>query len=297
VVAAGYQIGQASILIGSPWPWAAARRNNVRTSLEDIQAVTTLSFVAHQDDDLLFMNPDIVSDVQAGTPTWITYLTAGNLDRGPAGMPYADKRLQGARAAWARGAKVPNPSWTFRLLTVGGRTLASNRLDGTNLNLVFTFINAANGGIGDPVGDLGRLWTDPTFVTQPIDGRSAYNRAQFVAMLRALIAYVGPDFLRVQDPAGDEMGGHVDHANGARFVLEANSADGLAAKRADTYFDYIDAKMPENFNGYWRDEKLAMWNAYKPFDSEVGPTAWDELGSREHRRRIYWPGDRWSPDL
>ncbi|MCE3550360.1 PIG-L family deacetylase [Pseudonocardia sp. RS11V-5] len=259
--------------------------------------MTTLSLVAHQDDDLLFMNPDVVSDVQAGEPTWIMYLTAGNLDPGPAGMPYANKRIQGARAAWERGAQVANPSWTFRLLLVDGRTLPSNRLDGTNLNLVFTFVNAANAAVNDPVGDLGRMWSDPTFTTQPIDGRSSYNHAQFVEMLRGLIAYVGPDFLRVQDPAGEEMGGHVDHANGARLAMEANSLDGVVSHRADTYFDYIDAQMPENFDGYWRNEKQAMWNAYKPFDSEVGPTTWDVLAGREHRRRIYWPGDRWSPDL
>lgn len=254
--------------------------------------MTTLSFVAHQDDDLLFMNPDIVSDVQVREPTWITYLTAGNLAPGPAGMVYADQRIQGARAAWARAAGVTNPTWTFRLLSVGGRTLASNRLD--NVNLVFTFINAAN---GPDNGDLYRMWTDPAFVAQPIDGRSAYTGKQFIAMLRALIDYVQLDFLRVQDPAGEEMNGHIDHAYGGRFALAANSADGVIARRADTYFDYVTAQMPENFWGYWRNEKLAIWNAYKPFDSQVGPSAWDELAGREHRRRIYWPGDRFSEVL
>jgi LmbE family N-acetylglucosaminyl deacetylase len=254
--------------------------------------VTTLSFVAHQDDDLLFMNPDIVSDVQAREPTWITYLTAGNLTPGPAGMAYADQRIQGARAAWARAAKVTNPTWTFRLLSVGGRTLASNRLG--NVNLVFTFINAAN---GPDNGDLYRMWTDPTFAAQPIDGRSAYTGKQFIAMLHALIDYVQPDFLRVEDPAGEEMNGHIDHAYVGRFALAANSTNGVIARRADTYFDYVTAQMPENFSGYWRDEKLAIWNAYKPFDSQVGPTAWDELAGRQHRRRIYWPGDQWSEVL
>jgi LmbE family N-acetylglucosaminyl deacetylase len=116
-------------------------------------------------------------------------------------------------------------------------------------------------------------------------------------MLHALIDYVQPDFLRVQDPAGEEMNGHIDHASGGRFALAANSTNGVIARRADTYFDYVTAQMPENFSGYWRDEKLAIWNAYKPFDSQVGPTAWDELAGREHRRRIYWPGDQWSEVL
>jgi hypothetical protein len=39
-------------------------------------ATTTMSFVAHQDDDLLFMNPDITSDVQAGCNIWIVLQNA-----------------------------------------------------------------------------------------------------------------------------------------------------------------------------------------------------------------------------
>jgi LmbE family N-acetylglucosaminyl deacetylase len=61
---------------------------------------STISFVAHQDDDLLFMNPDIASDVQAGYNVWIVYLTAGQVQFRDE-MEYANQRIVGARAAYA----------------------------------------------------------------------------------------------------------------------------------------------------------------------------------------------------
>jgi GlcNAc-PI de-N-acetylase len=38
-----------------------------------------LNIVAHQDDDILFMNPDILDSVTAGHREVTVYLTAGNL--------------------------------------------------------------------------------------------------------------------------------------------------------------------------------------------------------------------------
>lgn len=254
-----------------------------------------LSFVAHQDDDLLFMNPDIASDVQAAGSgqTWIVYLTAGNIPAGPAGMDYADKRIQGVRAAWARAAKLPN-SWAFELITFGDHNLATNTLDRTNgrLRLVFTFISAA---AGPDDGDLARMWNDASFVARPIDGRPAYTRASFTALLRAILAQVNPDFVRVQDSFGFQTGDHIDHVYAARFAMSANLVNGKVARRADSYFGYIIQNMPPNWSGYWRDEKQAIWNAYKPYDPQVGPTTWDNIMDKEKIRHLYQPGDSWLP--
>jgi LmbE family N-acetylglucosaminyl deacetylase len=256
--------------------------------------VTTLSLVAHQDDDLLFMSPDIPSDIQAGDSTWIAYLTAGNLDPGPAGMPYADRRIQGLRAAYARAAKVANV-WSFQLISLpSGRRLASNFLrDAPHVHLVFTFINAAN---GPDDGDLSRMWHNAAFVAAPIDGRPSYTQGQFIAMLRELIGFVKPDFLRVADPAGMELADHIDHAYAGKFAALANSnAAGKAVLRMDGYFGYCIRGFPENFPGYWQSEKLAIWSAYKPFDSAFPPgsTAWNEVSGRQFRRHVWFPGDTW----
>lgn len=254
--------------------------------------MTTLTFVAHQDDDLLFLNPDVMSDVQGGAETWICYLTAGNIVAGPAGMGYADQRIQGARAAWARGAKVASPIWDYELITLpSGRQLATNKLRGTGVRLVFTYMSAAN---GTDNGDLWRMWHNPAFAATPIDGRPSYTRASFIAMLKELIACAGPEFLRMQDTEGNPMGDHIDHTAAARFAMSANlDASGKCVLRADEYFGYIVTNFAENWSGYWRDEKKAAWDCYKPFDSQVGDTSWDNVMGRQYRRHVYWPGDTW----
>lgn len=254
----------------------------------------SLTFVAHQDDDLLFFNPDVMSDPQSGNEAWICYLTAGNIVAGPSGMPYADQRVQGLRAAWARALHVTSPSWQFELLNVGPRTLPSNVLTAANggkVRLIYTFINGANDADN---GDLYRMWHGPQFTAQPIDGRASFTRDSLTDTLRALITRPDVEFIRTQDPQGHQCGDHIDHQHAARFALTANAdANGNAVKRADIYFGYVirDFDFQDNYSGYWRDEKQAVWNAYKPFDSQVGPTAWDEVMGRQHRRAVILPGD------
>jgi len=257
----------------------------------------TLSFVAHQDDDLLFMNPDAASDAQAGTQTWICYLTAGNLVNGADGMPYADQRIQGARAAWARAAKVAD-DWEFEPITLSnGRQLATNYLTAApHVRLVFTFINAAN---GPDNGDLCRMWADPAFQAAPIDGRPAYTKTQFIATLKALIATVAPDFIRVPDVWGwPDMQDHIDHGYAAQFAMSANITTGSkVVRRADSYFGYIVQSMPDNVAGYWQTEKQAIWDAYKPYDPQLNWGSWNNVMTKQHRRQILWPGDTWQPHV
>jgi len=253
-----------------------------------------MSFVAHADDDLLFLNPDIASDIQAGLESWTVYLTAGNLTAGPGGMPYADQRINGLRAAYARAAKVTN-AWEYQLITLpGGRALASNWLrDAPHVHLVWTFVNAANGADN---GDLYRMWADPAFVASPIDGRPSYTKASFVAMLKGLIAYVQPEFLRITDPGGQEIGDHIDHGYAGRFAATANlDANGKVVRRMDAYFGYACRTFPEIVSGYWQAEKLAIWQAYKPHDPVFAdyPTGWDDMASRQSRRHVWLAGDSW----
>ncbi|PWK81739.1 GlcNAc-PI de-N-acetylase [Lentzea atacamensis] len=258
--------------------------------------MTAISLVAHPDDDLLFLNPDIASDIQAGYNTWVVYLTAGNLTAGSAGMPYADQRIQGERAAYARAAKVAN-TWEYELIILpSGRQLATNYLAAApQVRLVFTFINAANGSDN---GDLWRMWHDQAFQAFPIEGRPSYTKDSFVAMLKELYTYVNPDFLRVGDVWGPQLSDHIDHGVAASFAATANlGASGTCARRMDSYFGYAAVSMPANVTGYWHDEKLDIWNAYKALDPTfaTAPTAWDDMADRQHRRWVFSPGDVWQP--
>ncbi|RJQ77410.1 hypothetical protein D5S17_15820 [Pseudonocardiaceae bacterium YIM PH 21723] len=253
----------------------------------------SLSFCAHQDDDLLFMNPDIASDIQAGQQVWVVYLTAGEVP--PGNIEYANKRIDGERAAYARAAKVPN-NWVFEPMVFAGHEIATNRLTGTGVRLLFTYIHAADGAHNDPCGDLFRLINQPGFRAQPIDGRPAYDRASFTAMLRAIIETAKPGHIRTQSTLGHRQGDHVDHVAGAILAADANTdAAGKTLIRRDEYQGYMIRDRPDNVSGYWRDEKQAIWDQYWPHDPELQPGAWYDVMGKQYRPedRIFHPGHPW----
>lgn len=261
---------------------------------------TTVTFCAHQDDDLLFMNPDVASDIQAGFDVWVVYLTAGDIpfrpDRAYGGMGYADLRIQGERAAYARAAGVP-ADWIFEGLVLGGHPVATNRLNGTNVRLVFTFIHAA-AGPEDDCGDLWRMWHDPAFVAQPIDGRPAYDKASFIDLLRAILETAGPDYIRSQSTIGHRVGDHVDHVSAALLVADADVDDaGLTLIRRDEYTGYAIGGLPDNVFGFWRDEKTAIWNEYWPHDPELNGDSWQGIMGKQYSPddRKFMPGQLWVP--
>ncbi|MET9626510.1 PIG-L family deacetylase [Lentzea sp. NPDC006480] len=266
-------------------------------------AGTTLTFVAHQDDDLLFMNPDIAMDVEAGNNVWVVYLTAGEVHtRDP--MSYANMRIEGERAAYAKTARVPN-KWTYEELWVNGRPLATNRLNGTNVRLVFTFVHGASGECkdvnGDPRGDLYRMLKDPSYVARPIDGRPSYTRESFTAVLHTLIGYVNPAHIRSSSTIGhrdDPNSDHVDHTSGAIFAAEADldSARNTWIRR-DEYTGYHSRDLPENVFGYWQTRKIEIWDEYWPHDPAVARDSHAYAFSRQIRPddRVFRPGTPWVP--
>lgn len=66
--------------------------------------------LAHQDDDLIFANPDITESIAAGNTVSIIYMTSG-LDTATDSTAYWLARLNGERAAYAQQAGVAN-TWT-----------------------------------------------------------------------------------------------------------------------------------------------------------------------------------------
>jgi hypothetical protein len=64
--------------------------------------------VAHTDDDLLFLNPDIANDIRAGRCVRTVYFTAGDNNLS---MSYWGAREDGVESAYATMAGVVN-DWT-----------------------------------------------------------------------------------------------------------------------------------------------------------------------------------------
>lgn len=74
-------------------------------TLAQCHGIKDLAFVAHLDDDLLFMNPDIASNIEAGGCVRVVYLTASDAGEGEG---YMLGRERGVRAAYAYMAHQPD---------------------------------------------------------------------------------------------------------------------------------------------------------------------------------------------
>ncbi|MGW6443550.1 PIG-L family deacetylase [Lentzea sp. NPDC055074] len=262
--------------------------------------MTTLSFIAHQDDDLLFMNPDIASDVWDGQDVWIVYLTAGDIPHRPGtsygGMQYAEMRIDGVRAAYAKTAGVTN-DWHYEQMTFGGHPLPTNRLAGTNVRIVYTYVHAA-AGPEDNFGDLWRLLNVPGFRARPIDGRPEYTYHGFVGMIRGVIDHVGPDLIRTGSSIGHREGDHIDHTAAAILVADANTDDhGRTAVLRQEYTGYRLLNFPENVEEPLCGKKTEIWDEYWPHDPELNRWSWRGAMSRRYapEGRLFHPGVPWIP--
>ncbi|MGW7580526.1 hypothetical protein ACWGKU_37870 [Kitasatospora sp. NPDC054768] len=69
-----------------------------------------LQVVAHEDDDILFMNPDLSNALANGTPSVTVFVTAGNITRpGPAAVRGAGHRPPSADTGeWASRPRPPS---------------------------------------------------------------------------------------------------------------------------------------------------------------------------------------------
>src|SRR5690348_2456392 len=89
-------------------------------SQAQLSSYTLMQIVAHEDDDILFMNPDVYNMIAAGYGNVTIYLTAGEADGSVDGTQsrevFAANRQKGIRAAYAAMAGVTN-SWSRATLT------------------------------------------------------------------------------------------------------------------------------------------------------------------------------------
>src|SRR5262249_7816405 len=82
-----------------------------------------INVVAHEDDDLLFINPDIQADIASGRPARTIFVTAGNqgyYEKLPSwpNAPFWQMREAGIKLAYAQMAGVAS-SWTETTLHLG----------------------------------------------------------------------------------------------------------------------------------------------------------------------------------
>ncbi|WP_370361752.1 PIG-L family deacetylase [Catenulispora sp. MAP12-49] len=256
-----------------------------------VSRVAFMQVVAHPDDDLYFMNPDIADSVRTGGEVTTVVLTAAEAG---GGAPFAAARQHGLRSAYARmaGADDDAPWRRSVLVTRGGEAELCELESDPRVRLVFLDISMGS-YTGSTPGDenhtplaalyRGTLTTRP--VLQPSESAitaGVYTRDQLVGTLTDLMDRFQPTVVRTMDPDPERRGvgprerawltdsgvhtDNEDHTATAWFTYAAyadhRARRGPSAVRLDAYVGYGNARWRHNLGGSSGREKLRLLGVY-----------------------------------
>jgi len=260
----------------------AASRVVTPVSLDDLSkascaSVTTMNIVAHQDDDLLFMNPDVSNEIKAKNCVVSVYITAG--DAGVSEQ-YWLSRERGAEAAYARMIGAPNVLWiqkTVELTNSAFLTIATP-LGNHNIRLIFFRLPDGNigGGGFKATGkeSLERLSTGKIKEISSVDKQSTYTAETLVSAIQTLIQNFQPisiNTLATYSPS-NRYKDHSDHVAVGHYVQQAYSELGLTQEttRLRLYYGYSVRDMPPNVSAQDLTDKAMSFLQYIHLAHDTG---------------------------
>jgi LmbE family N-acetylglucosaminyl deacetylase len=254
---------------------------------------STLSVVAHQDDDLLFMNPDLLHDIEAKHCVRTVYLTAGD---GGHDKFYWLSREQGSESAYDKmtGNKKGWLQQTVQLPGGQYMTVASP-IDNTKISLLFLHLPDGNltghGFPGSHYESLNNLLNGSVPRAHTVDGQSSYNAQELTEALRAIMQVYQPAKIRTQATTESvSFPDHSDHVSASRFAQKAyeqyeqSQYDNQVEIPFQRYIGYPVRDLAPNVTGEDLAKKQAAFFAYARFDGAVchsmrdcsiTPTYWD----------------------
>ncbi|GFF39506.1 hypothetical protein IFM58399_05604 [Aspergillus lentulus] len=216
-------------------------------SLSGLAVARTLNIVAHQNDDILFQNPDILNDIAAG----------------PA-CPHC------AMQAYAAMAGMPNV-WDESDIGVEGKDIPVYSLRDRDISL--TFMHMPDGSIdGDGFASTGhesleKLWKGKIDSIRTVDeSGTSYTRSDLIETLAQIINDFHPDCINSQDyvhPYGS--GDHSDHTSAGLFANEG-AKESKFQGNVMAYRGYPTKDEPANVAGSDLDRKKAAFYTYGNYD-------------------------------
>ena len=258
-------------------PLSAASTDDLPlTNLVCTSGKTILQIIAHQDDDLLFMNPALQTNFDQGDCVRTVYLTAG--DAGQEQL-YWIGREQGSKAAYNSMLKS-SAQWIEKpLLLQGGSQVTVASLEDTNrASLVFFKLPDGNlegqGFRHTKSASLSQLYRDRLPRLYSVDNFSSYSKDELVIGLAHIMELVKPDIIRTQSTESSKsVHDHSDHTTTGRFTDLAvdmyikRLPEHSAKPVVEFYQGYPVRDQPSNVSGESLSRKLAVFNQYAKFDN------------------------------
>jgi LmbE family N-acetylglucosaminyl deacetylase len=234
-----------------------ANSGSIQSSvLEGLKSNKHLIVVAHQDDDILFMNPDIWNDIKAGREVETVYTTAGDRHQPD---NYWLAREAGVKAAYAYMANVTD-DWVEEKLDLDGHRIVRFILK-QNPKIRLVFLRLPDGiDIRRWQITLKTIWQYDQVIIYSKDHQNMYRKDDLVQVLRDLMEDFQPDAIQYVYP-----GDHVDHYHTAKF---AELAERAYRKKhiVIRYRDYNIYKSPPNLNAFDSHLKWKIAQVYAKHD-------------------------------
>jgi LmbE family N-acetylglucosaminyl deacetylase len=234
---------------------------------------TVMNIVAHQDDDLLFLSPDLIHDIKDRNCVRTVYVTAG--DAG-SDSSYWLSREQGSQAAYS-AMSGSEPPWIQRVVKLTNQEYirVSNPQKNGYISLIFFRLPDGNlkgqGFSASHYENLSKLESGKINSIHSVTGQSVFTSAQLTNALELLITTYKPSVIRtlVTDSVGlyPEHSDHMTVGRYARKAYQQVADNTLVSIRY--YLSYSAHQMPANVNGLDLQEKQAAFLAYSQFDGAV----------------------------
>lgn len=239
---------------------------------------TIMNVVAHQDDDLLFMSPNLLHDVKLGHCVRTVYVTAG--DAG-ADSFYWLARERGAEAAYST---MLNSSalWIQRIVKLSDSSFitVANPKGNPRISLIFMHLPDGNvrgtGFAASHFESLDRLKDGQIAGLRSVDGSSLYNADQLTAVLTQLMTIYQPAEIRTQSGLISKTApDHSDHMAVGYFTslayraYESQHFENAVTIPLRYYVGYPTRTMLENVSGSDLVEKEQVLFAYAKYDGGV----------------------------
>lgn len=231
-----------------------------------------LYIVPHPDDDLLFMNPDILENIKDGHSVAIIYITAGDKRKS---YRYWLNRENGVKAAYAFMAGVRD-DWAEVPLEIGKRQIVHFILrEAPRIELVFLRLSD---GIDLRKGEvtLRTIWKYDQVIIYSKDQANLYRKPELISLLKTLILNYKPTSIGYIFP-----GIHEDHLYVGKFVEKAieNNANNVTVIK---YRDYNINNFPPNLNRFEAHLKWTIAQIYGQYDPYF-----PKLGIEKYYKKYY----------
>lgn len=216
-----------------------------------------LRIVAHQDDDLLFMNPDLARSIESDHVVRTVYVTDGEGNT-PHDINYVIGREDGVMAAYAQMAGESN-NWSCNFMNVASRMVTRCTLN-DRISLVFLRLPASVGG-----ATLSSLWSQPGYTVTDWNTGATYTRQDVINVLKGIMQDFGPNTVSTGESGYVYGGDHEEHNISALFALEAHHAY-AGEHRFVRYRGYDIGGAYPNLTTTETDEKVITFRWYAACD-------------------------------